>query len=405
VVRSGFGITVDPDNLRNLINAYPSNISLSENGPNQFAPVGSLTTGIPTLPVPDISSGRVPLPNTISTSALPADFRRGYIESYNLSIQRELPWNFVANIAYVGSHAVRQQSSVNINAAPAGGGNAGRLLNTIYGPGTNNTDINSNQPFRGSVYNALQAQLTRQTANHGSTGLIYTYSAALDISDNSTFSGLIFAYPSYWDRNWARAGYDRPNNFQWWTIEPLPFGKDQPFFKSGIASKVLGGWQIQTILSWVSGTPMNITSSGQFLNAPGNTAQADQLVAHPKIHGVHSNGLGQATVAYVDPSSFADPARISPGVAREGTAGRNSVRGPGFFDLDTGLKRSFSITERVAFELQAESFDLTNTPQFANPSNLNISTFNPASPAPQTFGVVTTSNAARTLRLSGRVTF
>ena len=274
----------------------------------------------------------------------------------------------------------------------------GACSNTTFGAGTNNTDINSNMPFRGSVYNALQAQLTRNTATHGSTGLIYTYSAAFDISDNSTFSGLTFAYPSYWNRNWGRAGYDRPNNFQWWTIEPLPFGRDQQFLKSGIASKILGGWQIQTILSWVSGTPMNITSSGASLNAPGNTAQADQLVSHPKIHGVHSSGLGQATVPYLDPSSFADPAKVSPGVAREGTANRNSVRGPGFFDLDAGLKRSFSFTDRVAFELQAESFDLTNTPQFANPSNLNIST-------PQTFGVVTTSNAARTLRLSGRVTF
>ena len=128
VIRSGFGITVDPDNLRNLLNAYPANISLSLNAPNPYLSAGTLATGIPALPIPDITSGRVPLPNTISTSTLPADFRRGYIESYNLSIQRELPGSFVANIAYVGSHAVRQQSSVNINAAPAGGGNAGRLL-------------------------------------------------------------------------------------------------------------------------------------------------------------------------------------------------------------------------------------------------------------------------------------
>jgi Carboxypeptidase regulatory-like domain len=406
VLRSGFGITVDPDNLRNLINAYPANISLALNGPNQFVPAGSLATGIPALPVPDITSGRVPLPNNVSTSAITTDFRRGYIESYNLSIQRELPGSFVANIAYVGSHAVRQQTNVNINAAPAGGGTAGRLLNTTYGAGTNNTDINSNLPFRGSVYNALQAQLTRRSDRYGSTGLIYTYSAAFDISDNSTFSGLTFAYPAYWDRNWARAGYDRPHNFQWWTIEPLPFGKGQSFLKSGLASKLLGGWQVQTILSWVSGTPMNITSSGQFLNAPGNTAQADQIVAHPKINGVHVNGLGQSTVPYVDTSSFADPANVSPGVAREGTAARNSVRGPGFFDLDAGIKRSFNLTDRVAFQLQAESFDLTNTPQFANPSNLNISTFQITPNGPtSTFGNVTTSNAARTLRLSGRVTF
>jgi len=231
VVRSGFGITVDPDNLRNALNAYPANVSLSNSGANSYVEGGDFITGIPTLPVPDITQASIPLPYNVSTQAIPQNFRRGYIESYNLSFQRQLPASFVANIAYVGTHAIRQQSNVNINAAPIGGGTAGRLLNATYGANTNNTDINAMQPFRGSVYNGLQSQLSRVGARYGSTGVIYTYSKAMDISDNSTNSGLTFAYPTYWDRNWALAGYDRKHNFQWWTVVPLPFGKQGAFLK------------------------------------------------------------------------------------------------------------------------------------------------------------------------------
>ena len=60
-----------------------------------------------------------------------------------------------------------------------------------------------------------------------SSGVIYTFSKSMDASDNSQASGLTFAYPTYWNRNWALAGYDRKHNFQWWTIVNLPFGRGQ----------------------------------------------------------------------------------------------------------------------------------------------------------------------------------
>jgi hypothetical protein len=81
---------------------------------------------------------------------------------------------------------------------------------------------------------------------------------------------------------------------------------------------------------------------------------------------------------------------------RFGTASRNDVRGPGLFDLDVSVKREFPLYEQVRLELSADSFDVTNTPAFANPA-ANISNAG--------FGQVITSNANRSIRLSGRILF
>ena len=400
VVRSGFGITVDPDNLRNLLQAYPANISTNVTGANTLVAATSINAGllstttqvgIPATVLPNISTGMVPLPATVSTETTLPQFRRGYIESYNLAVQRELPLGMVSTVAYVGTHAIRQITHVDINAGAPGGGNPGRLLNTTYGANTSNADVFAQQPFAGSVYNGLQTQLTKNS-RHGSTGLIYTFSKAMDESDNSISNPLIFAYPTYYSRNWALAGYDRKHNLQWWTSYPFPFGKDGLFLKHGVAGYVLGNWRVSTVLSRVSGAPINVTSVATSLNAPGSTQVADQN------YGVNTVIGGRAVLAgnggsyqYLNPAAFAPVTAV-----RFGTAGRNDVRGPGLFDLDASLKREFPLYEQFRLEFVADSFDVTNTPAFANPA-ANISNTG--------FGQITTSNANRTLRLSGRVTF
>jgi hypothetical protein len=89
------------------------------------------------------------------------------------------------------------------------------------------------------------------------------------------------------------------------------------------------------------------------------------------------------------------PANI---VYRFGTAGRNSVRGPGLFNLSTSLARTFAINDRFALVFRGEAFNVTNTPSFGNPA-ANVS-------AASGFGVVsTTQNNNRELRFSGRINF
>jgi hypothetical protein len=88
----------------------------------------------------------------------------------------------------------------------------------------------------------------------------------------------------------------------------------------------------------------------------------------------------EPTCQFFSVNSFA-PVNTSITGPRFGTAGRNIVRGPGFFDLDTGLLRNFRITERVSFQFRVNAFAVTNSPNFGNPNTNFSSTAN--------FGVIT----------------
>ncbi len=388
VIRGGFGITVDPDNLRSLLSAYPGTIGLVVNGNNSYVAAGSLTTGIPTIAIPSLSTGTIPLPYNISTYTIPKDYRRGYIESYNVTVQREIPFKLVGTISYVGSHAIRQQTLVDINGSPVGGGTAGRFLNAKYGANNNITDIYSIEPFRGSVYNGLQTQLTRTAGSLGQFGIIYTFSKSMDISDNGQLGKLNYVDPAYLNDNWALAGYDRKHNFQFWSILQSPFGKGGRNFRSSVVGYIVGGWQLSDILSRVSGSPFSVLSSAASLNAPGNTQVANRISGVKAVLNENSGGFRQ----YLNPQAYSTVTAVA-----FGNSGRNSVRGPGLFNLDISLSRSFPVWRGSALLFQAEAFDITNTPQFANPS-ATIST-------PASFGVITTSLVNRTLRLSGHITF
>jgi hypothetical protein len=261
-------------------------------------------------------------------------------------------------------------------------------------------------------YNGLQAQAKRRFAGDSSVGVNYTYSRAEndygDQADGS--SSLTVAALPYWRLNRAVAGFDRKHNLQILGNYMLPLGKGQSFLPGGVAGYILGGWGLSGVLSRESGTPFTVTGSATSLSANGSTQFADK-VGPLQILGGHD-----PKHAYFNPAGFADPSvaqKAASGVnqpcststpaldalCRFGTAGRNSVRGPGLFNLSTSVSRTFPITERFSFIFRGEAFNLTNTPQFNNPSS-NASTAS-------SFGYISgvASNSSRELRFSGRVNF
>ena len=132
VIRAGFGISVDPNSFRAMRDAYPATISLQLSGASTFQAAGTLKTGLPAIVSPDLSSGSITMPAAIGTVTFPQKFNRGYIQSYNLTIQRDIGKGFTAQGGYVGSRAIRQFAGVNINAGEVGLGNAGRALFAKY---------------------------------------------------------------------------------------------------------------------------------------------------------------------------------------------------------------------------------------------------------------------------------
>jgi len=395
VLRTGFGMTVDPDNFRFLRDSYPAVILQSYNGATSYnaggclnsgsyVPLGGCTyTGIPAATLPDLNQGKLPLPSTVSTNTVPQDFRRPYIYSYNAAVEHEFPKHFIATLTYVGMREVRQVTNLNINAAPIGTGTAGRPLYIAHGQ---SADIYQMTPFSSTNYNGLQAQLNNRGLHDVQFGLVYTFSRVMDVADNSIYGSPIFQDPAYYGRNYAPAGYDRPNNLEGWVILHSPFGRNEHFLQRGVMGYVLGGWQLNTTVSKLSGTPMTISASGTSLNAPGSSQTADQVKGQVAIYGVHSPNH-----VYFDKSAYAPVTAV-----RYGTSGRNSLRGPGSFQMDASLYRTFPLWKSLDFRFAAEAFDVTNTPTFNNPSTSITS---------GSFGQVTSASVNRTLRLSGRLQF
>ena len=319
VVRAGYGISVDPNSFRNLRDAYPATISSQLSGASSFQAAGSLRAGIPAIPLPDLSQGTIVLPPAVGTQTFPEDFDRGYIQSFNLTLQHEIGGGLVGQAAYVGTRAIRQTANVNINAAGPGGGNAGRALAKFGRTAT----INMLTPFGDATYNSLQTQLTRRLSDSSLLGLAYTWSKAKNYADNSD-SGLTWNYEPLWERNYALADFDRTHNLQIYGVYALPFGPGRRWATQGLAAAIAGGWQVNGVFSATSGTPFTVTSNAASVNAPGNTQTADQVLDDVKILG----GVGRGN-SYFDPYAFAPVTGVV-----FGTAGRNALRGPGLVNLD-----------------------------------------------------------------------
>jgi hypothetical protein len=150
----------------------------------------------------------------------------------------------------------------------------------------------------------------------------------------------------------------------------LPFGKGKNWASSGVAAALLGGWQINSLLSLYSGTPFTVTADGNSLRMPGSQQTADQVKENVETLG----GTGRGT-PWFDPFAFANLSTAR-GQERYGTSGFNILRGPGLVNLDVGLFRRFDLTERWKIEFRAEAFNFTNTPHFANPG-ANVANFQP----------------------------
>jgi hypothetical protein len=320
--------------------------------------VRPIEEGIPPIPDPDLSSGIIPVPGNVTVVTLSNDFKRGRLESWNVAFEKELKWGFVGEAAYVGTRQVDQLGVREQNWAPIGGGSAGRQLVQKYGRTAPTLLI---APIGNAHYNGLQTRLSRRFRNGVQFNANYTLSRAIGIagapnSDNQPRVRI----PEYYHLNTAISDIDRTHVLNIRGIAELPFGRGRRWLNErSVLSAVVGGWQLNNILSFRSGRPFTVTASGTSLNSPGTTQVADQVKDDVEIYG----GVGRGN-SYFDPFAFAPVPSTEP---RFGTAAFNSVRGPGVAQWDVGLFRRITLARGANVQLRVEAFNVTNRPQFANP--------------------------------------
>ena len=352
VVRSGYGLTYNPlPFARPLRGAYPLTIHNTYVSLNSWQPFGTLQQGIPEFSGPGPDVGVTPLPNTATMRTPdPDNVGRGYIQSWNAAFERELPFDMSINAAYVGTRTTRGFANIELNVSPPGGGEQGRVFVAQFGRTASTTLFGG---WNKAQYHSLQLMLNRPFKN----GLLlrgsYTLGKTLNMTDDDGTAGFDYNAPEVFERNYAPAGFDRRHTFTLASTYQLPFGRGS----SSLLNELVRGWQLNGTVAAYTGTPFTVTASNTALDQRGNLQTAD-LVGEVK-----SGGEVGADNPYYDPSAWANVT-----TQRYGNTGRNQFYGPGFWNLNMSVFRTFALPGRTRLQFKAEGFSVTNHPQWGQPN-------------------------------------
>ncbi|MBI3210047.1 MAG: TonB-dependent receptor [Candidatus Solibacter usitatus] len=417
VIRSGYGITYDPMPFsRPLRGPYPNTLVGSWNSGTQgalfrestYGWFNTLAEGIPDVPTPDVKSGTVTLPTSVDFGRSPwgGMINRGYIQSWNFTVQRKLPWDMVSSVGYVGTKTVHQLLQRNINTAGPGVLNSADLpLAKLYG---RTIAANMWDGYGPGSYHSLQVSVDKNFSRGLFLKGAYTWSKTLNMADDDGTAGLaIWNWEPWIKRNYAPAGYDRRHMLTMAWMYALPIGKGKRFALSGPLDFILGGWRLNGIFSAYGGTPMTITASGDTLRCQSCGSQTVDLVG-PVVKVDNERGPAKP---FYDPSAFFDPLwsfNAANPVYRPGTTGRNWLYGPGFWRVDPMISKTFKINERVQTEFRFEAQNGTNTPRWNQPDT-GLGQIQRDSSGKVTdyrnFMSITGAGGLRTARLGLRLTF
>jgi hypothetical protein len=398
VIRAGIGVSYTPyeDNTY-LTYGYPTKGNVGAvQGASAYTSAfynGSVLSFESGLPAP--SPQPIPSNGIYSVAALgfngssefffPTNYKNPHIIAWNFTVQQALPYHFTMDLAYVGNHGVDMGSGQNINASPV-----------IAPTSTNDTAYQPYFPHTGSIaqefvpvsamYNAVQAKIDRRFAGTLGITTSFTYQKGMAYyngGDDDGFYG--FYLNGQYHRNWGLNDFNRTLSFVQSYVYQLPFGKGKHFLNSGSRGldKIVGGWQLEGILTLMTGTPFTVTYSSTYLNlASGGTNTPVQVAPVSILHGINTTPNGGSP--WFDPTAFAPPPcqsatpsascptgaidQVAGAAQQVGNVGRNSMIGPGFFNMNFALSKTTRFTERIGMQLRLETVNTTNTPQFANPN-------------------------------------
>jgi hypothetical protein len=355
VLRAGYGRTINPlPWSRPMRGSYPFDIFYNRTA-EQYGNLGTLESGIPEVPVPDLSSGRVRLPaNTFMRSPSIDDADRAVLQQANAAVEQRLPWDLSLEVAYVYGRSDGGYADRNVNYGEPGGGQAARQLFSVAGT----TDVWDWAGRTKRRYNALQVALNRPYRNGLLLKGAYTLSEAKNETDEDGWTTLPWSHPLKLEDNFALSGEDRTHMLQLGFLYDLPFGKDS----KGVLGAIVKDWQVNGIFSAYSGTPFSVGGTNNALNCQGCSSIGTliNVQGDPSPTGT----AGSTTEPWYDPSAFSQP--TGTGVDGFGTSRRNQFRTPSVWNMDLGIFRAFPVG-KLRPELRVQITNLFNHTNWGRP--------------------------------------
>jgi hypothetical protein len=354
---------------------------------------------------------------------LQGDNKVGYTENYDLDIERQLPFNLLVDVAYVGSHGVH------LNKSGENDWNANQLTPAALSLGTQLQQSVAN-PFRGiittgaesgttipesylkapfpqftavdlsyltggyEIYNSFQIKVNKRLSNGLSALVSYTGQKQIDdYSGIQNVGNITGGIQNIYDPQAERAvSSDNVSRVLVVSaVYDLPFGRGRAI-GGGWSKPVdafLGGWQLNGITTQQNGFPLSPSTQ--------NTSDSGSNVLRPNVTGVTPVVKGSVKSKlndYINSAAFTQPAPFTFGDAPRTLS---NVRGPGTHDVDLSLFKNFHPTKRVKVEFRVEAFNVLNQVVFGAP-NMTLSSGQ--------FGVITSqSNTPRQIQLAMKAVF
>ena len=280
-----------------------------------------------------------------------------YMVQYLFNVQRELDKSTALEIGYLGSRSKRLERMFDWN-------------ETI--PGTTGT-VQSRKPYPeftkvqeiGNVaeakYNSLAMKLTRRLDKGLSLLVGYTLSKTRDNGSGiRTLDGdTLFPQNSFClECEWGLSVFDVRHRLVSSILYELPFGNGRQFVKEGVGAAILGGWQVSAIINKSSGFPRTMYTGTDVSNTGGGQDRPNATgisAVLPDSEQTLTNWFNKAAFVANSPGTW-------------GTMGRNTLIGPGIFNVDASIIRNFSLTRGKSAQFRLEAFNVLNHPIWNDPN-------------------------------------
>jgi hypothetical protein len=288
-------------------------------------------------------------PAGLSPSTIFSGFDNPYVQSYNLTIQRQVTSSLGLQVGYIGSKGTHLRLSSNLNQPAIGTTTVpfpSLSASSPIRPGAALGNISEVDSSGISNYNALWLTADKHFANGLQFSASYTYSKSLDYNSLSS-QGVTLEDSTNPRLNYGPSDFNAPNRFVINAIYDLPFK----------GNRLVSGWEIAGISQAQSGNPLTILYNNT--TATGNLTLRPDATAAIQTTGNPANWIA-------NPSVLSAP--TTGGVFHFGNVGRNTVIGPKFVNTDFSLIKHTKITERINTEFRAEFFDIFNHPNFGDPN-------------------------------------
>jgi len=347
VVRGGIGVFYDQINMNPFLDYRPPNGAADglEGNPAGPSPVSSyslsgvqwqpgvylfngVTTCVSGDPLTEAGCSNGPF----GLYSVGQNFRAPYFYNYNLQVEKSLGSVAVFQIGYVGSAAHKLSVMQNINQAPLAGG-----LRPFFAQYPAYGDINQLNSVGNSNYNSLQTTFKIRTWHGLNTQFAYTWAHELD--EVSAYRGVIPLLSTDLKAEYGNGDFDTRHNFTAAITYNIPGSSWGP-------KLLTHGWQVNSLLSFHTGQPFNITG--------GSSRPGYDLIGDPFAGVSHSFSAANGGEQWVNPAMFVQtPTSL-------GNLSRNKFYGPSFKDVDFSVFKNIPITERLKIQLRAEMYNLFN---------------------------------------------